>query len=80
MKKLVRTLSRKMEKNILDTELRESQSTLDQLTHQMRELQKVAHFLRESQDSKDLETASSSGSAHAPCSAAAGATSLTHGI
>ena len=52
--------------NILDTELLERQSTLNKLTKQMRELQEGIISLSESQDFKDLETVSSSGSTHAP--------------
>ena len=62
MKKLVWTLSRKN----LETELPEGQSTVNQFTHQMMELQEVINSFSESQDFKDLETASSSGSADAP--------------
>ena len=39
--KLIWTLSPKMERIILETELREGQSTANQLTHQKRELQDV---------------------------------------
>ena len=90
MKKLTRTLSRTKEKN-LDSELRESQSTVNQLADQIQELHEVINSLSESQDFKDLETASSSGSTHAPGKpsvfpsfqtflAATSATILTHGI
>ena len=65
VKKLTRTLSRTKEKN-LDSELRESQSTVNRLAHQIRELHEMINSLSESQDFKDLETASSSGSTHAP--------------
>ena len=40
----------------LETELRESESTVNQLTHQIKALQEVIHSLSESQDFKDLET------------------------
>ena len=51
---------------ILDTELLESQSTVNQLAHQIRELHEVTNSLSDSQDFKDLETASSPRSTHAP--------------
>ena len=51
---------------MLNTEVRESGPTVNQLTQQVRELQEVKHSLSGSQDFKDLETASSSGSTHAP--------------
>ena len=44
--------------NNLETRLRESQSTVNQLTRQIEELQVVVVSLKESQDFKDLETAS----------------------
>ena len=50
----------------LGTELRESESTVNQLTNQMKELQEVVNSLSESEAFKDLETSSSSGSVHAP--------------
>ena len=50
----------------LETELRESLSTVNKLTRQIKELQEVGNSLHESQDFKVLETASSSGSTHAP--------------
>ena len=50
----------------LENELRESHSTVNQCTHQIKELQQVANSLSESQVIKDFETVSSSGSAHAP--------------
>ena len=40
---------------------------MNQLKHQMRELQEAMNSLGESQDFKDLETASRSGSVHASC-------------
>ena len=43
-----------------------SQSTVNKLTQPIRELQKVLNSLSESQDCKDLETASSSGLTRAP--------------
>ena len=52
--------------NIQDHELRESKSTVEKLTQEIRELQEVPKSYSESQDIKDLKTASSSGSAHAP--------------
>ena len=66
VKKPIRTLSRKKAKNILDHELRDSQSTFEKLSLEMPEVQEVINSLGESQDFKDLETASGSGSAHAP--------------
>ena len=39
---------------------------MNQLTHQMKELLEVINSLSGSQDFKDLETASGSGSVHAP--------------
>ena len=76
---------------ILDTELRESPSTLNRLAHQVQELQEGINSLIESQDFNDLETSSCSGSTHAPGKpsvfpsfqtfpAATSATILTHGI
>ena len=50
----------------LETELRESLSTVNKLTRQIQELQEVGNSLNESQDFKVLETASSSGSTHVP--------------
>ena len=47
-------------------ELRESQSSMNQLTVQIQELQVTVNFLNDSRDSKDLVTASSSGSFHVP--------------
>ena len=52
--------------NSLEIELRRSQSTVNQLTNQIEELQEMAHSLSDSQQLKDLDTASSSGFAHAP--------------
>ena len=52
--------------NKLETESREIQSTVHELTHQTNEPQEEANLLSESQDFKYLETASCSGSAHAP--------------
>ena len=50
----------------LETESRESQCTVNQLTHQMLELHEVINSLSDSQYFKDFETASNSGRAHAP--------------
>ena len=52
--------------NNLEMKLQESQSTVNQLTHQIKELEEVVNSLMESQDLTDLETARSSGSIHAP--------------
>ena len=52
--------------HILDHELRDSQSTVEKLTLELQEPQEVIISLSESQDIKGLETASSSGSVHAP--------------
>ena len=52
--------------NNLETDLWEIQSTVNKLTRQIKELQEVINSLSESQDFKDLETASCSGSAHGP--------------
>ena len=51
---------------MLDTEVRESGPTVNQLTQQVRELQEVKHSSSGSQDLKDFETGSSSRSTHAP--------------
>ena len=50
---------------MLDHELREIKSTVEKLTQEILELQEVLNSYSESQDVKDLETASSSGSAQA---------------
>ena len=49
-----------------DLDVRESQSTVNQLTVQRQELQDRINCLNDSRDCKDLETAGSSGSVHVP--------------
>ena len=77
--------------NNLETELPVSHSNVEHLTHQIKELQDVVYSLSESQDFTVLQTASASGSAHAPGKpsfflffhdsfAATAATVLAHGI
>ena len=50
----------------LEIKLQESWSTANKLTHQIKELQNQVNSLKGCQDFRDLETASSSGSTHAP--------------
>ena len=52
--------------NNMEMKLQESQSTVNQLTHHLKELQEEVNSLKESQDFTDLQTATSSGSIHAP--------------
>ena len=51
--------------NKLENELRESQFTVNLLTLQIQELQEIVNSMSAFQNFKDLQTASSSGSAHA---------------
>ena len=52
--------------NHLEIELRRSQSTVNELTNQIEELQEMVHSLSDSQQLKDLDTASSSAFSRAP--------------
>ena len=52
--------------NFLDESEKESQSTVNQLTVQIQELQDKANSLNDGRDFHDPETASSSGLSHVP--------------
>ena len=53
------------EEDHLEIKLQESSSTVIQLTHRIKKLQDLVNSLKESQDFRDLKTASCTGSTHA---------------